>query len=186
MSWRMLAAPRKTNLPLDAGRWLYDYSAHPNQYHFMNTFIHRLCLASVIALSTGTAVFADDLDALAGKWSVKKVNAQGQNITQTIEVKRDKFVFEILAGDDSVALHAEGDFKLEKLGPFNAARFSHIRAGASTSNLDEIDDVYVSIYVLDGDTWTVASNFDKQRDGQNPSLDIYRHIKANPAVKPAK
>jgi hypothetical protein len=150
----------------------------------MKTLIHSICLASLL---TCTAAFADDLESLAGKWSVKKVSSKGQNFTQTIEVKKDKFVFEIRAEDDSVAVHAEGDFKLEKLGPFNAARFYNIRGGRSASDLEDVDDVYVSVYTLDGDSWIVASNFDKQRDGQNPSMDVYRHVKAaGAAAKPNK
>src|SRR5579864_2777577 len=137
-----------------------------------------LSLSVAVLFSTLKLAAADDLDSLSGKWSVKKVNDQGQNITQTIEVKKDKFVFQILTSDGSVVLHAEGDFKLEKLGPFSTARFSHIRAGSSASNLDDVDDVYQSIYVLDGDNWTMATNFDKQRDGQKPSLDPYHHVKA--------
>ena len=142
----------------------------------MKHLLLSLCLGVVL---TATPSFADDLEALSGKWSVKKVNDQGQNITQTIEVKKDKFVFQILSSDDSVVIYAEGDFKLEKLGPFTAARFSHIRGGNSPTNLDDLDDVYVSIYVLDGDSWTVASNFDKQRDSQKPGLDVYHHVKAS-------
>ena|SRR5438045_3704890 len=146
----------------------------------MKRLIISTCVAVLVVASTA---FADDLEALSGKWSVKKVNDQGEKVTQTIEVKKDKFVFEILSSGDSVVLHAEGDFKLEKLGPFNAARFSHIRAGGSASNLDDVDDVYVSVYTLDGDNWIMASNFDKQRDGQKPALDVYRHVKANTASK---
>jgi hypothetical protein len=141
----------------------------------MKHLLFSLCIA---ALFIHRAAFADDLEALSGKWSVKKVNDQGQNITQTIEVKKDKFVFQILSADDNVVLYAEGEFKLEKLGPFSAARFSHIRGGSSASNLDDVDDVYLSIYTLDGDNWVMASNFDKQRDGQKPGLDVYRHQKA--------
>ena len=136
---------------------------------------------SIAVLLIPSAILADDLESLSGKWSVKKTNDQGQNITQTIEVKKDKFVFEILTSDDNVVLHAEGDFKLEKLGPFSVARFSHIRAGSSASNLDDVDDVYTSVYALDEDSWTMATNFDKQRDGQKPSLDIYHHVKAKAA-----
>jgi hypothetical protein len=141
---------------------------------------HLLLSLSIAVLLIQPAAFADDLDALSGKWSVKKTNDEGQNITQTIEVKKNKFVFEILSSDDSVVLHAEGDLKLEKVGPFNAARFLNIRAGSS---LDEVDDVYVSVYTLDGDNWTMASNFDKQRDGQKPGVDVYHHAKASPASK---
>ena len=129
-------------------------------------------------------VRADDSAGLAGKWSVKKVNNEGQNITQTFEIKKDKFVFEILSSDGSVVLHAEGDLKLEKQGPFSVARFVNIKFG-SPSNLQDTDEVYTSIYTLDDDGWTMASNFDKQRDGQKPSLDVYHHVKAA-AAKAAK
>lgn len=138
-----------------------------------------LCLSLCLALlCTSQIARADDLESLSGKWSVKKVNDQGQKITQTIEVKKDKFVFQILGEDDTVTLYAEGDLKLEKLGPFSSARFFHIRGGSSASSLDDVDDVYVSVYVLDGGTWTLATNFDKQRDGQKPTVDVYHQVKA--------
>ncbi len=147
----------------------------------MKKLLCAICLVSLISLP----VRADDFAGLAGKWSVKRVNNEGQNVTQTIEVKKDKFVFEILGSDDSVVLHAEGDLKLEKQGPFSVARFVNIRAGSS-GNLQDVDDVYTSIYTLDDDAWTMASGFDKQRDGQKPSLDVYHHVKAAAASKSTK
>lgn len=147
----------------------------------MKKLLCAICLASIIVLP----VRGDDSAGLAGKWSVKRVNNEGQNVTQTIEVKKDKFVFEILSSDDSVVLHAEGDLKLEKQGPFSVARFVNIRAG-SPSDLQDLDDVYTSIYTLDDDAWTMASGFDKQRDGQKPSLDVYHHVKVAASAKPAK
>jgi hypothetical protein len=148
----------------------------------MKPILLSICIA---VLFLNRPALADDSEALSGKWLVKKVNDQGQNITQTIEVKKDKFVFQILSADDTVVLYAEGDLKLEKLGPFSSVRFLHIRGGSSASNLDDVDDVYVSVYSLDGDTWTMAANLDKQRDGQKPSLDLYRRVKAA-AAKPTK
>jgi len=53
-------------------------------------------------------------------------------------------------------VHAEGDIRLDEIGPFKVARFSHMRAGESLSNLDDVDDEYVSVYTLDGDAWTLA------------------------------
>ncbi len=85
------------------------------------------------SLFAPNAIRADDAELLAGKWSVKK-SEQGQNITQTIEIKKDKFTFEIL-NEGQAVLHAEGDVKFEKLGPFNSVRFFHIRAGDSATNL---------------------------------------------------
>ena len=130
---------------------------------------------------------ADDFSSLSGKWSVKKTNDQGQNFTQTIEVKKDKFVFQIIGADDNVVIYAEGDLKLEKLGPFSSAKFYHIRGGPSAGNTQEVDDEYVSVYVLDEDTWTLSSNFDKPRENQKPGVDVYKRVKAPAAApKPAK
>jgi hypothetical protein len=139
-----------------------------------------------LLVSTCLATTADDLATLSGKWSVKKTNDQGEKYTHTLEIKKDKFVFQILGGDDQVTLYAEGDIKLEKLGPFNSIRFFHIRAGGSSSNMDDVEDEYVSVYVLADDNWTLATNFDKQRDQQKPSADNYRRIKATASTKAAK
>jgi hypothetical protein len=140
-------------------------------------------LAVAATLFGFVAKGADDLEALAGKWSVKKVNAEGQDFTQTIAIKKDKFIFQLLGAEDRLVMHAEGDLKLDKLGPFNAAHFVNIRAGGSASDLQDVDDQYVSIYRLEGDTWTMASSFDKEREQQKPSLDVYRRLKT--AVEPA-
>ncbi len=142
--------------------------------------------AAALFWTTCTVLAADDSAALAGKWLVKKTNDQGQSFTQTIEVKKDKFIFQIIGSDDQVAIHAEGDIKLQKLGPFNSIRFSHIRGGQSADNLDDVDDEYTLIYVLDEDTWSVAMNFDKQHDQQKPGVDVYKRVKATAAAKAAK
>jgi hypothetical protein len=139
----------------------------------MQAFLLQLTVAT--GLFAAATLRADDLALLTGKWSVKKTNEDGQSYTQTIEVKQGKFVFEMVAANGTVFLRGEGDLKLEKAGPFNSARFSHIRAGDSGSTLEDVDDQYVSIYTLDGDTWTVASNLDKQRE-QKPSLDVYHRV----------
>src|SRR2546426_2817833 len=126
----------------------------------MNTPIHRQrrhlfnCTFTATAFAAA-ALFADDTELLSGKWSVNKVNDQGQNYTQTVEVKKDKFVFQIVGADGNVVLHAEGDLKLEKLGPFNSAHFSHIRAGQSPSDLSDVDEERTSIYKLDNEAWTL-------------------------------
>lgn len=135
-----------------------------------------LSLAGAALLLSQPAVLADDLEMLAGKWSVKKTSEQGQDYMQTMTIKKDKFVFEILGAEDRLVFHAEGDVKLDKLGPFNAAYFVNIRAGRSASDLQDVNDDHVSIYRLENDTWTVAANFDKDRQRQRPSLDAYRHV----------
>lgn len=146
-------------------------------------------LLSSVTLGTlllGITALGDDLSSLAGKWSVKKTNDEGQAYTQTMEIKKDKFVFEIVGPDGNARLHAEGDVKLEKLGPFSSAKFFHIRGGQSESDMQDVDDEYVSIYTLDGDTWTMATGFDKDRERQKPSLDIYKKVKASDSKKADK
>jgi len=128
-------------------------------------------LAAITVLYTLTAL-GDDLAKLEGKWSVKKTR-DGQSYTQNIEIKKDTFKFKIIRGSDEVAIYAEGKLKLEKSGPFNVVKFTDIKAGASESDISAIDDDHISIYVLGDSTWTVAANFDKDRDGQKPSLDAY-------------
>lgn len=138
-----------------------------------------------VLLSTPLYLVADEASSLTGKWSTKKTNDQGQSYTQTIEIKKDKFVFQILGSDNNVVLYAEGDVKLEKLGPFSSAKFYHIKGGQSADNTNDVDDEYVSVYVLDEDTWTLTSNFDKQRENQKPTVDVYKRVKTE-AAKPAK
>jgi uncharacterized protein (TIGR03067 family) len=129
-----------------------------------------------------TPAFGQDLDLLAGKWSIQKTNADGQRYTQQIEIKKNKFTFKITNTAGESQLYAEGDVKLDKAGPLKVIVFSNIKAGQTAAETDSIDDTYTSIYKLDGDsTLLMASNFDKDREGQKPSLDAYR--KAAPAKK---
>ena len=134
-------------------------------------------LALITPFLTTIALFADDAERLTGKWSAKRANDEGQKSTQTVEIKKDKFTFQVLDADDRVVLHAEGDVKLEKLGPFNVIRFVHIRGGTSSSDLNDVDDEYNSIYTLDSDSWTLAMNFDKERD-QKPRVENYTRLKS--------
>lgn len=137
----------------------------------MKKLLFTLLLATT--LFAATALRAADAASFAGKWTVKKVNDQGEKYTQTIEVKKDKFVFEMIGADGQVVLHAEGDVKFEKLGPFDSVRFTHIRGGQSASDMNDVDDEYVSVYRLEGDKWTMASGFDKDRERQKPEVDVY-------------
>jgi len=119
---------------------------------------------------------ADDEPALNGKWMTKKTSEAGDSYTQTLEIKKDKFVFQIKGSDGQLVIHAEGSVKLQKLGPFNTASYTHIRGGNSPSNLNDVDDEFTTPYVLDGDTLVVASNFEKARD-QKPTVDTYHRVK---------
>ena len=130
-----------------------------------------MTVAAITTLFALTSL-ADDLAKLEGKWSVKKTR-DDQTYTQTLEIKKDTFKLKIMLGTDQVAIYAEGKLKLEKSGPFNVVKFTDIKAGTSESDTSAIDDDRVSIYVLGDNTWSVAANFDKDRDSQKPSLDAY-------------
>jgi hypothetical protein len=121
---------------------------------------------------------ADDLDALAGKWTAQVTNEEGQRYTQHMEIKKNKFTFKIVAGDET-RLYAEGDVKLDKAGPFKTISFTKIKAGQSASDANEIDDTFTSIYTMGDDgAFLVAMNFDKERDNMKPRLDVYKKAKA--------
>ena len=137
---------------------------------------------SFCACLTVASAFADDADLLNGKWLTKKTDESGQSHTQTIEIKKDKFNFQISGADNEGLFYATGDVKLQKLGPFNSIKFTNIRGGSSSANLDDVNDEFVCVYTLDEDTWTIASNFDKNRQ-EKPSADVYKRVKADAAAR---
>ena len=133
-------------------------------------------ILSVLGLAFACAprICADELDALAGKWTCQNTNEDGQRLTQHMEIKKNKFTFKVVSGDET-RLYAEGDVKLEKAGPFKSISFINIKAGQSASDANPIDDTYTSIYTMGDDgAFLVAMNFDKDRDSQKPRLDVYR------------
>jgi uncharacterized protein (TIGR03067 family) len=125
-----------------------------------------------------TPVLAEDLDMMAGKWSVQKTNDDGQRYTQQIEIKKNNFTFQITGSDDQTRLYAQGDVKLDKTGPFKTITFSKIKAGTSATENDSIEDTFTSIYKFgEEDTLLVVMNFDRDRDQMKPSLDVYHKAK---------
>ena len=62
-----------------------------------------------------------------------------------------------------------------------------MKKASPADKMEEVDDEYASVYVLDGDSWTLSTNFDKQRENQKPGVDVYKRVKAAAAApKPAK
>ena len=131
------------------------------------------------AVALAAPAFSEDLSALAGKWSVQKTNEDGQRYMQHLEIKKDKFTFKVSSLEGETQLYAEGDVKLDKVGPFKTIVLSNIKAGQSSADSSPIDDTYTSIYKLgDDDTLMMVMNFDKERDEpQKPRLDVYRKAK---------
>jgi len=125
-----------------------------------------LLLVSLVTLR------ADDVDAIQGKWTVKKTGDQGP-FTQRLEIKKNKFFFKIIGEGNKTMLYAEGEVELKKQGPFNTIRFFKIRAGGSETELDDVDEERNAVYILDNGLFNLATNFDRARDNEKPSLDAY-------------
>ena len=125
----------------------------------------------LVLMAVGATAWADDLAMLQGKWTVKKTGDRGA-FTQQIEFKDKKFIFKIL-NDDGVTFVATGEVELKKQGTFNTARFFGLKAGRSDTELEAIDEERNSVYLLDGGQFYLASNFDKARDREKPSVDAY-------------
>lgn len=126
-----------------------------------------------LALCLPSSVSADDLSAVAGKWLVKKTNDAGESYTQSLEIKKDKFIFKIVGAGNTVSLYAEGDVKVEKAGVFTALKFFNMKAGKSAADAESVEEERTVIYRLDEDSLFMATNFDKERS-QKPMVDIYK------------
>lgn len=132
----------------------------------------RILVYLVAMAFAAVTTWADDLAALQGKWTVKKTGDRGA-YTQQLEIKEKKFVFKILSADDAVVFVATGEVELKKQGPFNTARFHAIKAGRSDTELEPVEEERNSVYLLDGGQFYLASNFDKAREREKPSVDAY-------------
>lgn len=133
---------------------------------------YSLCVGAVVLTATAVVALADDLARLEGKWTAKRKGDQGE-VTQVLEITKGKFTFRMKSADGETRLYAEGDVKAEKLGPFTTAKFFNIRGGSSSSDLQAVDDDRVVIYSLEYNKLRVAQGFDKDRDGDEPHVDVY-------------
>jgi hypothetical protein len=134
-------------------------------------------LLLVVGLLVGTTwcSIANDLNAIQGKWSVKKEDST----TQTLEFKKDKWTFKIL-GDGDTRFVAAGDVEVKKTGGFNIMRLHNMKYGSSESDLDEVADERNIVFFLHEGQLYVASNFDRERENEKPNVDGYSKV-AEPA-----
>ncbi|MGZ5544689.1 MAG: hypothetical protein ACXWIU_08430 [Limisphaerales bacterium] len=128
-----------------------------------------LMIAAIALVGT---IWADDMAALQGKWSVKKTGDRGA-YTQQLEFKDKKFIFKIVNSEDAVTFVATGEVELKKQGSFATARFFSIKAGRTDTELESVDEERNSVYLIDGGQFYLASNFDKAREREKPSVDAY-------------
>ena len=121
-------------------------------------------LAVLLSTLSSSSTWANDLDALAGQWVAQASDAaSGQAFKQILEIKKNRFTFEVIRNGGATALYAEGDVKTESYQPFKAAKFYNIRGGTSAADLQAVDEERTVIYTLNGDEMMAAVNFDKER-----------------------
>jgi uncharacterized protein (TIGR03067 family) len=115
--------------------------------------------------------FATPLEDLAGTWTYTHSGDDGQ-VTQTLEIKKDKFTFRITGKDHQTIFYARGDVKVATAETLNTVAFVNIEGGSSADDLNPVNDDRHCVYLLDGDTLSLALDFDKKRD-QNPRVEAY-------------
>jgi hypothetical protein len=118
----------------------------------------------VLATVGGACAYADDLDALTGKWVAQRTDTEGRAIKQVLEINKNKFKFQATRQSEERGLYAEGEVKIETLGPFKAAKFYNIQGGFTPTDLQAVDDERTVIYTLGYNEMTAAVNFDKERE----------------------
>ena len=138
---------------------------------FFTTILSLTLLAGASVLSR-----ASTLDDLAGRWTISKTNAEGNAFKQVIEFKKDKFVFRIIGAEDKTVIYAEGKVKLEKVGDLEIIKFTDVQYGKSKDELQAADDDRSDVFTLREGRFILASNFDKERDGQKPEVDAYEKV----------
>ncbi len=145
----------------------------PNGLLFvLSTWCLSLTVASVAAAD------ASGLDALQGAWLGKRTNQEGQAVSQVLEFKKDRLTFKIVGADGDLRLFAKAAVAVQKLGPFQTLKVTDIQAGRSEDSTEAVDDERTSVFVLDDDTLTLASNFDKVRADQPARAETYSRTKA--------
>jgi len=156
------------------------YSGNMNNPIGFPLVLSTLCLSLTVV---SIAAAESGVGALQGAWSGKRTNQEGQVVLQLLEFKKDSMTFKITGADDEVQFFAKGAMAVQKFGPFQALKITDIRAGRSEDSTEAVDDERTSVFVVDGDTLTLASNFDKARASQPPRAEAYSRSKT--AAKPA-
>lgn len=98
-------------------------------------------------------------------------------VTQVLEFKKDAFTFRMLSKEGSLLFFAKGKIKAEKLGAFKAVTLSDIQWGGSESDLQSADDNRSYVYTIRYGELILASNFDKERDNEEPKSETYTKSK---------
>src|SRR6185436_2355098 len=139
----------------------------------------------LMAATIGHYAMAAD-SAINGKWSMKRTNSEGRVATQQMDISGDKLIFELRNADGELRLYAKASFKTEQAGTLKYFVLSDIEGGRSADDLQSVPDTRTSVYTLREGKLIVASNFDRDRDNERPSVDVYTRSESSGAsAKPA-
>ena len=138
-----------------------------------------------MALSALAADQPPTLDLLQGSWSAAKTNREGRPYSQLIEIRKDQLTVQIFDAENQLRMVAKGTIKAEKAGPFDVLFLSNIRGRRSLEKLESVDDSIAVVYAVRDGKLFLASNFDKERNNQPPTIDTYVRKEAAPAVASA-
>jgi uncharacterized protein (TIGR03067 family) len=142
----------------------------------MKKLILTVLAACLFAAFCAPTFAADTAESLGGQWSLERDSSSGNPLTQTLDVKDGKFTFTIHSADKKVVFFAKGKFTVQMHESIKIITFSAMMAGASAEEATATDDVRECVYTVDGDTMTVALDFDKQR-GKSPRIEVYTRVK---------
>lgn len=133
----------------------------------------KFLAALLLGAALCSSALAADSDAVQGKWKADK-EINGQKVSATLEITKDQFVYRLKDATGETRLFAKGKIKLEQQGVFKTLTVLDIQGGTSEDNLQSVDDTRAFVYITGWKSLTMAGNFDRQRDNQEPDLTVYR------------
>src|SRR5713226_4552662 len=145
-------------------------------------FAHAALTASLFVAAALPSIGAENssgLEPLQGTWSVTKTNAEGHRYSQFMEIKNDRLTFRLNGEDDQLRFYAKGAIKADRAGTFDILTISDLKGGRSAEDLESVDGNRALVYALREGKLILASNLDKERENEKPSLDSY--VRVEPA-----
>ena len=139
----------------------------------------RIFFSILVASAFSCAAFAADseLDRLQGKWETTRTTEEGQKVTQTLELKKDKMTFKIIDASGATAFAATATIKPGKAGAFSTFTISNIKAGRDEDSLEDADGERSYVYLFANETLSIVSDIDEERE-RPPTLNIYKKVAA--------
>lgn len=158
---------------------------HALYFRRTSAFVATLSALVFLAASNSIAAESPALAKLQGKWSGKRTSSSGEETTASMEIQGTKLTFQAFNADKELRFIAKGTVKAEIVGPFHVIKISDIEAGRTAGELEPVSDERSMVYLLTGDTLTLASNFDKDRENERPRVEVYQRVETKAAGTPS-